>query len=94
MKVAICETRLKPRLVEVVSSKGDGTTYTTIPSTLWNDPICDCRGFQFRGTCRHIAELEDDACRWVTEWHQMPNDEKCPNCRAPAILFELSPEFI
>lgn len=91
MKVAICETRLKPRLIEKTSSRGDGTTYMTIPSTLWNDPVCDCKGFQFRGHCRHIDEVEERRCVWVAK--DMPHDERCPSCGSPAILFELDPEF-
>lgn len=93
MRVAICETQLKPRLLRTISSKGDGSTYTTIPSTLWNDPVCDCRGFQFRSTCRHVDDVEEARCHWVDKWTAMPNDHKCPHCGSLAVEFELDPEL-
>lgn len=92
MRVAICETRLKPRLLPMISSKDSNVKYITIPSTLWNDPVCDCPGFQFRGSCRHVLEVEADKCEWAAKWHEMPENHRCPKCGAPAIFFELDPE--
>lgn len=92
MKVVICETRIKPRLIQKESSRGDGTIYITIPSTIWNDPVCDCKGFQFRGYCRHTEEVEANACRFV-EPYPGPIDTECPLCQNPLVVFEIEPEF-
>jgi hypothetical protein len=95
MKVVICETRLKPRLVPVPSSKGDGSYYITIPSTMWNEAICDCKGFTYRGTCRHIDEIESSRCEYVREWKGEAEGTAglCPNGHH-LLIFELEPEFV
>jgi hypothetical protein len=41
--------------VEVASSKGDGTTYTVAV----DGSHCTCKGFFYRGTCRHVKEILD-----------------------------------
>jgi hypothetical protein len=43
--------------VEVESSKGDGTTYTVAV----DGSSCDCKGFQYRGWCRHVREVVESA---------------------------------
>jgi hypothetical protein len=94
-KVVVCETMLKPLQIPIASSKGDGTVYTTIAATLFNDPVCDCPGFQFRGKCKHVSLLEDTRCffhRPATE-DDKDLDERCPTCRSPLVLFELDPEL-
>jgi len=92
-KVVVCESLLKPQIIPVESSQGDGTYYTVIASTLFNDPVCDCRGFEFRGTCRHIQMIEQARC----DFHRLPMEEEelghCPQCRNPLVLFEMEPEF-
>jgi hypothetical protein len=95
-KVVVCESLLKPQMIPVESSQGDGTYYTVIASTLFNDPVCECRGFEFRGTCKHVTLVEETRC----DYHRLPDDwetEKtsgfCPHCRNPLVLFELEPEF-
>lgn len=98
MKVVICRTMLRPRLIEVVSSKGDGTTYTAIPSTIWNDAICDCKGYQFRGYCRHSEEVDEARCKNVRPWNGEVDSDgdgdvgRC-YCGNPLVIFEMDPEF-
>lgn len=96
-KVVVCETMLKPLEVILASSQGDGSTYTVIGRTVYNDPVCDCKGFQFRGTCKHVKAVDEAMCNF----HRVPTDEeqqgadlgRCPTCLHPLILFELEPEW-
>lgn len=97
-KVVVCETLLKPQEIPIPSSVGDGTYYTVIARTIYNDPVCECKGYEFRGTCKHIAMVEEAMC----DYHRPPTqgdlaDEnnlgRCPICRNKLILFELDPEW-
>jgi len=43
---------------------------------------CNCAGFQFRKTCKHVKEVE---AKYTCHWHQQfndgePVDGKCPQC--------------
>ncbi len=70
--------------------------YTVVARTLFNDPVCDCKGFQFRGSCRHIEMVEAMDCdyhRVPDEWERDKVSGFCPKCRNPLVLFELEPEF-
>ena len=93
-KVIVCESLLKPQIIPVASSQGDGHYYEVVAQTLFNDPVCECRGYQFRGTCKHVAMVEEMRCNY----HRLPQDaelaegERCPNCRNPLVEFELEPE--
>jgi hypothetical protein len=49
----------EPATVEVPSSKGDGTVYTVAV----DGSSCDCPGFFYRHTCRHVREVE--AAAWA-----------------------------
>lgn len=100
-KVIICETMLKPSIISVPSeSKGDGTTYDVVSSTLFNDSLCTCPGFQFRGTCKHIRLAGNTRCSYhqittreqIEAWIDGKNDN-CPFCGSHLILYELDPEF-
>lgn len=72
--------------VTVPSSKGD-TDYRVVAS---KDPSiassCECRGFEFRGQCKHLTAALNDICGWQTgdpEWEQTPQQEmmmQCPKC--------------
>lgn len=70
---------LQPQEVEVPSSSGEGVYFVTTP-TLYTDGICDpeCKGYMYRGTCRHIDQaLNEAVCFYGT------NDLKittCPHC--------------
>lgn len=97
-KVVVCETLLKPQEIPIPSSIGDGTYYMVVAQTIFNDPVCDCKGFQFRGTCKHVKMVEEARCNY----HRAPDAEddnlyefmeRCPNCQSKLILYELDPEF-
>jgi hypothetical protein len=96
-KVLICETMLKPREVAVPSSKGDGTYWTVIPSTLFNDEVCDCPGFQFRGSCKHVKLIEEFKCSYYSTSPKIikaaKEGDSCPVCAEKLILFETEPEY-
>ena len=88
---------LEPLEVVVASSKGDGTTYSVITSTLFNDAVCECPGFTHRGYCRHIEEVESTkTCDWVMKYDDVlftVHDMKCPKCGAMTVEYELEPEL-
>lgn len=97
-KVVVCETFLKPQEIPIPSSAGDGTFYTVIARTIYNDPVCECKGFEFRGTCKHVKMVDEAMC----DYHRPPTEGdlmdthslgRCPVCRNKLILFELDPEF-
>lgn len=42
---------------------------------------CDCKGYQFRKTCRHVKAAESLRCGWQQFAHGgQPIDGKCPRC--------------
>jgi hypothetical protein len=50
---------------------------------------CTCRGYQFRGTCRHISQVKDggERCGWNSEMeptaecaHDGDGEPCCPEC--------------
>jgi hypothetical protein len=51
--------------------------------------VCDCKGFEYRGTCSHQGKALDMVCWWPLGAHQQEQeewDEKymiCPNCGGP-----------
>jgi hypothetical protein len=79
MLAKVCPTMLEPQEVEVSSSSGDGAYFVTTP-TLYTEGICDpeCKGYMYRGTCRHIAKAVDEAvCFYGTTNDQ---NTKCRQC--------------
>jgi len=96
-KVLVCRSQIKPQLTEVASSKGDGTTYTVIGSTFFNDYVCECKGYEMRGECRHVREVDEARCtfEWEKADENMPIGKvgDCPECNEPLIVYELEPEF-
>lgn len=47
-----------------------------------NDWECECKGFQTRKTCRHVAEAKAQRCGWNKhlEPYSMPEGCVCPDC--------------
>lgn len=44
---------------------------------------CDCKGFKYRKTCRHIKEAEGQRCGWNQNFEEYGPIEKCPDCGGP-----------
>ena len=84
----VCSTMIEPREV-LVPSKTTSRTYRVIPSTIWNDSVCECEGYRFRGTCSHITELEAIKCEWVDSSGEL-DIEKCPRCGAHTVVYEIA----
>lgn len=75
-------------VVDVDSSKGDKVYKVAISEY---DYICDCRGFEFNGKCKHRALAEQLRCRW--EEGELPcqseverRSHTCPLCGSQTIL--------
>ncbi|HEY5443064.1 MAG TPA: hypothetical protein VIJ87_01055 [Pyrinomonadaceae bacterium] len=51
--------------------------------------VCECKGYQYRGRCRHQKEAHLDHCGWNevdSEIQQTPEEAKnriCPECGGP-----------
>jgi hypothetical protein len=51
--------------------------------------VCECKGYQYRGRCRHQKEAHDDHCGWnavESDVQQTPEQEQkreCPECGGP-----------
>lgn len=43
---------------------------------------CECKGFQFRGKCKHIALAESQHCGWnaFVDGGEPTKDKGCPRC--------------
>jgi hypothetical protein len=91
MKIKTCQTLVEPRYVLVGSKSDDTLVHSIVPSTIFNDPLCDCKGYLFRGICSHIAEVESTKCMWFT--NDLDYEGLCPNCGAGVVEFELEPEY-
>ena len=43
--------------------------------------VCDCKGYKFRRTCRHVVQAESMRCGWQAFVHGgEPVDGRCPRC--------------
>lgn len=91
MKIVVCKSLVEPRYVLQPSISDPPSVHYVIPSTIWNDPICDCLGYFFNERCRHIDEVEEGRCTWFTK--DLSYRGSCPNCNADTKIFELEPEF-
>lgn len=46
------------------------------------DWTCDCKGFQFRKTCKHVVEAQKNRCSWneALDFVEKPSNGRCPEC--------------
>jgi len=60
---------------------------------------CTCKGFSFKGACKHVREVEEQElrCGWNAELDPFVEADKapngnpcCPECGAPAIPFKVA----
>ena len=58
---------------------------------------CDCKGFQFRGNCKHIAIADSRRCCYgdmaaagSPADQESFKDKKCPKCGGPTSIVEVA----
>lgn len=73
----------------VTGSKGE--TYNVIVSPTATH--CDCKGFEFRGSCKHVKALEEKLCGWdgSDDEPQNPQQEmmmQCPRCGGDTEMYQ------
>jgi len=85
-----------------VGSKG--STYSVSYGRTWNGPYqydwsCTCRGFKFRGSCKHITQVRDsgDRCAWnetldvgAEAGTDAGGNPCCPECSGPVQAFNVA----
>jgi len=68
-----------------VASRTEDKFYTVRVSVeLGFSIVCDCPGFQFRGACRHVEEVEKRVCGW-TSFLEL-DVSCCPRCGAEVVV--------
>jgi hypothetical protein len=80
--VQACDARKRRFSVEVPSSSGG--TYV-IEGWFRNGVVaCGCKGFQYRGACRHLKVIEE-RCQWsglsdIPQTDEQRDVHECPVC--------------
>jgi hypothetical protein len=54
---------------------------------------CDCKGFKFRKTCKHVEEAQKNKCGWSQEWNDEEavvkgGDYVCPKCGGETFVYK------
>ncbi len=51
------------------------------------DYSCTCKGYKFRGTCKHIEKAKEQHCCWqqFIDGDNPKANETCPKCGEPAV---------
>lgn len=77
---------------EVTSSQDEDQKYVVHVNPWANrseQHVCECKGYQFRGRCRHQKEAHQNHCGWnaaESVESQTPEQERnriCPRCGGP-----------
>lgn len=82
----------------VPSSSGNGTYDVHVWKNSEGEVFgrCDCKGFEFRGTCKHVNELKTKLCDWDQETGpeaQTPHQEMeclCPRCGSETLVYAVA----
>jgi hypothetical protein len=91
--VQVCRTTEGWSPVQIESHSAPGFHYTVLvnPFVTKKEFVCDCKGFEYRGTCRHQTEALSKVCWWpivprnpqFEQTDQQKRDKVCPNCSGP-----------
>ena len=76
--------------VKVLSSKQD-TFYVVLvnPWGILEENICECKGYVYRGQCRHQGEAHQKVCKWndqdgpEVQTEEQEDNKVCPRCGGP-----------
>lgn len=80
-----------------VDSSSDPDKKYVVHVNPWGIPtenICECKGFQYRGSCRHQIAAVEDICGWhemhAHPQHEIQSDHQreeliCPRCDGPTM---------
>ena len=76
----------------VTGSKGDTYHLYNHRGRGWQ---CTCKGFQFRGTCKHVKQVEAEGCQWHQFTHdgepvEVNGEKVCPECGAPVEVIKFA----
>ena len=74
--------------VQVASKSDSDRTYSVLVIDVENpeEGICECEGFNFRGTCKHLAIAAENVCGWneLLGPEEQAGDQRrnkiCPRC--------------
>lgn len=60
---------------------------------------CDCKSFQFRGSCKHVTEASKKRCTWSDDHDceakivpvddEHPLGKACPKCGGPVFSYKV-----
>jgi hypothetical protein len=88
--VQVCRTTDGWSPVQIESGSTKGLHYTVLvnPHVPVQEFVCDCKGFEFRGQCKHQHEAANKSCWWpmVLDLKQTDSQRKekiCPQCGGP-----------
>lgn len=49
--------------------------------------FCNCKGFKYRRTCKHVKDLESKICTYHEQIDGPPNEDKsCPKCGGKTVV--------
>lgn len=97
--IRICKAQIEPVLVDVASQSEPGVVHTAVTKTLFSDSFCTCKGFLFRGYCKHTTILDEQFCRWFARMDdaeaslEFTPPKACPMCGGETIKYTFDLEF-
>jgi hypothetical protein len=56
-----------------------------------NGYTCTCKGFTFRGVCKHVEQVRSQRCGWNpgADPGLRPEGDTCPDCGAPLVAMSV-----